>query len=426
MREWLGRIALVLLLALLALVAWLTGHPESPWIDRAAGWPVVGPLAERFRETYRPVPVTEEGRAPAEGAGSRYVWIPPVPEPDGAVDRRAPTVTSDVVVREPEATGGPPPLGRAPEPVRPVPARPASSERVARVERILGEQGARSALGPYELLHDVRSTAPIGRWSELAAALDASYTRRYGVAPIGRAAETVAVFAREADYRALQEADERLAGLDASGHASAGLAALWTDGRSLAESESTLVHELGHFLQRRALGPALPPWLDEGLAEDLAQTPFVAGELRFGGLRVDLERDGVRIVVRGGLAALDEVDRAAIEGRLPSLERLMALDWREFVGARAKLHYGEALWFVRFLLDDDAPARSAAFRGYLAGVARGESADGERLLRALGGDGPALDAEFRSWLRGERQRRLIALGLPSRPGSGSEVSPNPG
>lgn len=425
MREWLGRTALVLLLALLALVAWLTGHPESPWIDRAAGWPVVGPLAERFRATYRPEPALEGDAAPAEGAGSRYVWIPPVPDPDRAPERPGPAVTTELIEPTAEPAGGPPPLGREPEPVRPVPARPASRERVARVERILGAHGARSALGPYTLLHDDRSRAPLTRWSDLAAALEPGYATRYGVTPIGRPAETVAIFAREVDYRALQEADDRLAGLDASGHASAGLAALWTEGHSATESEATLVHELGHFLQRRALGPALPPWLDEGLAEDLAQTPFENGALQIGGVRVDIERDGLRVVVRGGLAALDEVDRAALEGRLPSLERLVALDWREFVGARAKLHYGEALWFVRFLLDEVDPARAAAFRGYLAGVARGERADGDRLLGALGEEWPTLDAEFRAWLRGERQRRLIALGLPSRPGPESPISPDP-
>lgn len=423
MRDRIARGLLLLLIVVFAGVAWLTRHPDSPWLDRAAEWPAIGPLAGRFREAYRSPAPTVGPEAP-EGSRSRYVLIPPAPDPEESVE--TPGVRADgVVIASPPAPGGSPPLGREPEPVRPVPARPASRERVARVERLLGERSARSALGPYALVHDVDAAAPLERWSALAALLDASYAARYGVSPVGRPAETVAIFARETDYRALEAEDERLAGLDASGHASAGLAALWTEGRSRQEAESTLVHELAHFLQRRALGPALPPWLDEGLAEDLAQTPFEGGDLVFGTTRVDIERDGPRTLIRGGLAALDEVDRAALEGRLPSLERLVGLDWREFVGPEAKLHYGEALWFVRYLLDGGDPARAAGFRGYLAAIARGEPADGGHLMAALDSDWGELDAGFRAWLREERQRRLIALGLPSRHGPEPAVSGDP-
>jgi len=421
-REALARALLVLLVAAFAGLAWLTRHPDSPWLGRVAGWPVVGPLAERFRAAYSPPP-GEETEAPP--AGPRYVLIPPVPEPEDEGEGAPSSAVASERVASPGPAAGPPPLGREPEPVRPVSARPAARERVARVERLLGERAARSALGPYALVYDVGASAPLERWSALAALLDASYAARYGVSPVGRPAETVAIFAREADYRALEEEDERLAGLDASGHASAGLAALWTEGRSRQEAESTLVHELAHFLQRRALGPALPPWLDEGLAEDLAQTPFEGGDLVFGTTRIDIERDGPRTLIRGGLAALDEVDRAALEGRLPSLERLVGLDWREFVGPEAKLHYGEALWFVRYLLDGGDPARAAGFRGYLAAIARGEPADGGHLMAALDSDWGELDAGFRAWLREERQRRLIALGLPSRHGPEPAVSGDP-
>ena len=45
---------LLLVLGALGGLAWLTHHPETPWLVRAAGWPVVGPLAVRFRAAYLP------------------------------------------------------------------------------------------------------------------------------------------------------------------------------------------------------------------------------------------------------------------------------------------------------------------------------------------------------------------------------------
>jgi len=403
--------ALVALFALFAGFAWLTRHPDSLWIDRAVEWPGIGPLAERFRDAYRPVPVAEA--PPPEEVEIVTIFLPPPPPESPPPDLAATPAPSPPRRPEP-SNAGPPPLGRAPAPVLPVPGRPASAEQLAAVERQVGGQPVRATIGPYQLLAAPGLELPRARWEALGNALDGAYRDRYGVAPLGVPAESVALFATETDYRALQERERRLAGLEASGHASGGLAALYAGGRSAHEIESTVVHELAHFLHRRALGPALPPWLDEGLAEDLAQTPFDGSSFLFGQSRVDVDHAAGRTVVRGALAALDEADRAALEGRLPPLERLVALDWESFVGAGAPLHYAEALWLIRYLLDGGDRAAAAAFREFLAGIARGEPAEGERLAALLGRPWSELEPGFVAWLSAERERRLTAIGLPSR------------
>ncbi len=413
-RRLLARCALALVLAAAFGLAWLTGHPESPWIDRAAAWPGVGPLAVRFREAYRPKPATP-APPPAQGPEIEVVtiWVPERSEPLAASPRGAGTAAA-AESRRAEPAAAEPPLGRAAEPPRPLPGRRADPERLRAAEAIFASAPQRTTVGPYVLLADGSLAPPIERWSALAAALDTAYAERTGQTPLGAPAETVALFADEADYRAFQGFEARLAGIPAGGHASAGLAALWGVDRTPDEVESTLVHELAHFVSRRALGPALPPWLDEGLAEDLAQAPFDGATARFepGGFRVDVTRTEERIAIRGGLAALDLAARA-LDGpaRLPVAE-LLSLPWEGFVAADAPVRYAQALVWIRFLFDGGDPVRAARLREFLAGVARGEPADGARLLDLLGEDPAELDAALAAWVRRERALRFVAAGLP--------------
>jgi len=44
-------------------LVWLTRHPESALVDRAAGWPLVGGAARAFRERWRPPPPAPPPRA---------------------------------------------------------------------------------------------------------------------------------------------------------------------------------------------------------------------------------------------------------------------------------------------------------------------------------------------------------------------------
>ncbi|HPA96847.1 MAG: hypothetical protein GX178_05260, partial [Acidobacteria bacterium] len=55
-RERLTPGLLLLLLGFAGAAAWLTRHPEWRGLERAAEWPLVGPLAARFRAAYLPAP----------------------------------------------------------------------------------------------------------------------------------------------------------------------------------------------------------------------------------------------------------------------------------------------------------------------------------------------------------------------------------
>ena len=53
--NWRGLIALgwvLLLLVVLAGFAWMTQNPDAEILETATEWPLIGPLAERFRERY--------------------------------------------------------------------------------------------------------------------------------------------------------------------------------------------------------------------------------------------------------------------------------------------------------------------------------------------------------------------------------------
>ncbi len=421
MRRLTYRAVVLASLTLLGGFAWLTGHPDTPWLDRAVRWPGIGPWAERFRAAYRPPPLSTPAPVAEEPEIEVItIWLPEPAVPAAAAPQRpAPDLAPSATIAD-----GPPPLGSAADPPRPLPARAADPERLRAAAALLGETPLRSAIGPYLLLADPRAEPPVERWSELAAALDAAFTERTGRAPLGEPAETVVLYADQMAYRELQGREARLAGLTTGGHASAGIAALWSGGRTATETESTLVHELTHFVSRRALGPALPPWLDEGLAEDLGQAPFDAARARFelGGWRIDVERAGNRFQIRGALAALDLAARALAAERPLSIAGLMALDWEDFVGPEAPVRYAQALAWIRFLFDGDQPESAARFRDFLAEVAAGESADGARLLERLGGGPGELDARFAAWLRTERAGRFAAAGLPPPRPQPDEVS----
>src|SRR6185436_7649016 len=100
-----------------------------------------------------------------------------------------------------------------------------------------------------------------------AGAVDAAYRARYGLDLAGAPAETVVLFRRRRSYdEYLQRTGGPLAA--ETGHFAGGVVALYREGRLLEDVRATLVHELVHALGRRGLGPALPPWLDEGMADD--------------------------------------------------------------------------------------------------------------------------------------------------------------
>ncbi|MEM6457386.1 MAG: hypothetical protein AAF772_20025, partial [Acidobacteriota bacterium] len=279
----------------------------------------------------------------------------------------------------------------------------------------------RAQLGPYELHTNLAAEDPLlPRLDAIASSIASVYRARYGLTPLGAPTSVIALFDDLAGYRALQMEDPALvaladAGAEIGGHAGGGVAAVWRGGRADDVVASTLIHELVHTLNRRALGPALPPWLEEGLAEELALSAVdrdgridparLSGTTQRTALGTrETIRDGlamrttdVRIDHTGGLAVVTTLRTAQQRGRLVSLGALVQLDQQAFVGdAQRRLHYGQAGLWLRALLSE--PATEATLRAYLAGVADGAPATGEALRMRLDRPWTALDAAFHAWL----------------------------
>lgn len=310
-----------------------------------------------------------------------------------------------------------------PEPVTVEPS-PADrrQRRRARAEALLGSDPR--TLGPYELLTDVEDAELLAGLERLTGALPEVFGRRYGLAPSPPGPdEAVLLFAQESSYLRFTEEDARqvaapdLAALGLAAHAGGGLAALYVGEQSWGQVAALLTHELTHLITNRDLGEELPPWLDEGLAEDLAYCrieedgTLVAGTL--GGVASRSERrirlaPGVQRIeqkqeITGARAALVRLARLADTGGVPSLEALTRLSREEFVAPEGRdLRYPLSAFFVRFLLDRGETA--GAFRGYLAGIAAGAPADSDGLVEHLGTDWDRLQRRFESWLRAEVRR----------------------
>lgn len=291
------------------------------------------------------------------------------------------------------------------------------ADRRARAERVLGP--SETKLGPFDLLTDVEDPSLLARIEPLAGSVTAVFEQRFGVAVSApRPGEAVLLFARESDYRsfAAQE-DDPWAEQGLAGHSGGGLAVLFVGDRKAGEVASLLVHELTHLIAHRTLRAELPPWLDEGMAEDLGSSRIdpqggiepgtVSGGVTTRDTRQPIGEGRVRVERRteisGGRAALLRLAQAADRGDLPSLEHLVSLSHEGFLTSPERaLEYPLSGFFVRFLLDRRASAE--AFRGFLAQVAKGGPADADALAAALDIDWGRLQRAFEAWLRVEVAR----------------------
>lgn len=447
MRDLVSLLIVGTLLSLLAGFAWLTRHPESEVLEQAQEWPVVGSLAERFRRAYLPpksaVPetspdtATEAERvevffqeADEDWVGALpQVWVEPgtpvLDRPDldaevlytvpahanvGVLERRglwcriryrSPAGRLKGWVRVEESETAEPWLGRDPAPVLPLAASPPDTDRLTAARELLAGGGRRSMCGPYVLWTDVKNPMYLSACHSLVSSLEPVYGQRYGLQPLGVPAEAILLFGRAEDYTAFHEKEQ--AEIGTAGHAlpARGYVALYTAGRGRAEFVATLIHELTHLLNRRAIGPALPPWLDEGIADDLAESPIGSdGRLRPGRLGGELERLAGRLVFRGGLATGVLLRRAYERQEVRALEELLDLDGEEFQDpARGQLHYAQSSALVRYLLSGREPGLADGFRAFLAAVAAGGPATGEVLMDHLQTDWPELEAGMVLWVK---------------------------
>lgn len=445
-RTFVFYLGLTLLLALFGGGAWLTRNPDAEILRRAEGWPWIGPAASRFRAAYRSdgragaagVETEEAGtHEGAEGEGSdrpepvaprvyrQQVWalggmeLKAEPAVDaatiytfetharaGKIEHRGDWYQVDYrgrtgwVLLEGYDENAEIPYGEVAEPPRPVPARAPDDQRLAAARRYLkGKERAVSA-GPYALYTDCRDDQLIAYLDAVAGRLEAFYAERYGVRPVGDAAEAVVLFQSDIAYRLVQQQTERLIGLNAAGHNSEGVAVLYSGGRSRLEVAGTVVHELTHFLNRRAIGPQLPPWLDEGIADDLGLSRLGPdGRIQGAELSGGKHRQGDQWRIEGGLASLLRLRDAVHAGEMPAVPDLMSADWESFVRTpKIQLHYAAAAFWIRFLIEGDGGRHAPRFRAFLAAVAAGEPPTVATLRAKLTAEWSVLNAGFRAWI----------------------------
>lgn len=312
---------------------------------------------------------------------------------------------------EPDAEAGLEPP--APEPSRAPPQAPAlDPDRLERALAAMDGPVSLARLGPFEVHFDFEGADRLLDLAPVAAALEADYRERYGVVPVAVGREAVVLFGRESSYRAyageeLPAADEQIAG-----HAGGGLAAVLVGDRDPDQVRALFVHELTHLLNRRAFGPRLPPWLEEGMADEPALASYGEdgrplpgtwwGDTRIAGRSVQDRAGGVQGIVRreGSVGALHDLANRAVRGALVPLPVLLAMDWGPFLEPEGRtLRYAESAFLVRYLLEGRIDTRRDGFRAFLASVAKGGPDGPAALQDALGEPLETVEAGFRSWLR---------------------------
>ncbi len=294
------------------------------------------------------------------------------------VVRRAEPPTLILPVVEPVAD----PAETAPSPARP--AEEPDAERLAAALELLGEDARESSCGPYALYTDVADRRLLAACDRLASELDDLCAARYGVRPVGEAAEAIVLFSRIDDFRVFARGDGIPSGYAGYAVGGRGFAVFHTDGQTIDAFLATLAHELAHLVLRRSLGPNLPPWLSEGLADAVGDS---AGE------------EGFRPLDRAaGNGAQARRLRAAYDGgRAGGLEWLVGLERGGFDRGTVSYDYEQSALFVRFLLTD--PELATRFRSFLGDLAQGTRYSPERLASALAVSWEELDRRFAAWIR---------------------------
>lgn len=443
-------ILVVVIVVLFGAVAWLTRNPDTPLLDRVVDLPWLGKIAEGFRRAYLPPEVTQPESAsspPSQGVVPQVVIQVPEAQdldarptvwvPADSTIRARPSETSEILsvteslgnlsrlqqqgdwyqVRIP-GQGRRPTLGWVyleaysepsreildqPEPVLPLSAVPPDPGAVDRARSLMVSGGRELDCGPYELITDLTVAPVLEACGPLAQNLESVYRQRYGLQAVSDPAEIVLLFRAAESYRVFRDHEGvRYSSNLAHASPARGYLALFVGQRSDLAVLATLVHEWTHLLNRRSLGPALPDWLGEGMADDMAESQIgVDGSIVVGKLGGEVFRQGGAVVRRGGIASALLLQKALDAGRLTPLKELMEMESATFHTLQASLRYAESSFWIRYLLSDFAlPA--AGFREFLGEIAAGAPIQDQRLLAHLDSTWDELDIGFRTWLRLQR------------------------
>ncbi len=258
---------------------------------------------------------------------------------------------------------------------------------------ILGGATRPVPLGPFDFYCDVDDEKLLRLLGQIAPQVVAAFVDRYGlevVEPHG----AVVLFADERHYQQLKVSQFTDIPFHSEGHAVPGLVVIKVGNRSRREVATTLIHELTHLIAWQVLGPDLPPWLNEGLADDLALSridregyllsdSFDRRSLRFGRNTAEILLKVVR-----GLSAAKPI----------RLVDLLSQDRSTFL-ARPELHYAVSALFVRFLLEDSLDGSVAAFKDYLQAIRADGITYPDYLRQRLRQPWAEIDVQFRLWAR---------------------------
>lgn len=237
--------------------------------------------------------------------------------------------------------------------------------------------------GPYRLATDLPGDAFLQICARVATPLDTTFHQRFGLIPRGQPEEGVLLFSDRKEFQTFARQDGLRSGYAGYANGAEGFLALPVGGLSPDEFAQTLGHELTHLLLRRAMGPGLPPWLAEGLADALGDTATPSGIRPLMGLE-------------GAEAQARRLQQAYRQGRPGGLERLALLRRADFDRGPRSYDYEQSALFVRFLLLD--PTLGPRFRAHLQAIAGQSIRDPQQLPKDLEQTWEELDQGFQQWL----------------------------
>lgn len=248
-------------------------------------------------------------------------------------------------------------------------------DRLLRARSLLRSVAEPRPLGPFTLYTDVDDEELLTWLGAVAWDVPRAYRERFGLDPGTEVREVLVVFADEASYRRFEAAEERIAKADTRGYTSEGLSVLFTGEHGRTSLVSVFIHELTHLLNRRVFRAEISPWLEEGMAEDLAfsqVTPL--GQIRLGTL-AGVQRGGIedRYALSEPRAHLAQLRRSWSNPTRPDLDSLVIMDWAEFIRPDNRaIHYAASAMLLRYLIDGGEPDLRQGFHRYLAAVSIAE------------------------------------------------------